>query len=388
MRLKLARAGGGGSGAAAVVVTLPDAASVGDVVAAAATGLGLPGGAHVALFVGFPPREAAAAVVGGPAAPGLDAPAGDAGIKSGSVVTVEVRGAGNSAPSAAAAEPPAAPVTAPRAAAVAAAPQPAVADDAGGWACAACTYRHPPSAAGARSCEVCGTPRTAAPEPPRMARHVVPADNTCLFTALAYVSGRPGGGAAMRSALVDHMLAHPSEFDEGALGSPPAAYAAHMRQPHVWGGGLELSAASGLLGLQVGALDVKTGVLSLFGEDQAALRPRRVYLLYDGVHFDALHRLGGGGHGSAPQTVFEPGDAAAEAGAREVAAAARAARAFVDLAGFSLMCGVCGVGITGEKAAREHAAATGHANFAECADPVRRGGAKGAAAGGGSPGRR
>lgn len=57
-----------------------------------------------------------------------------------------------------------------------------------------------------------------------------------------------------------------------------------------------------------------------------------------------------------------------------MAAAARAARAYTDLAGFSLACGVCGAGLTGERAAREHAAATGHANFSECAPLVAGGG--------------
>ena len=52
-------------------------------------------------------------------------------------------------------------------------------------------------------------------------------------------------------------------------------------------------------------------------------------------------------------------------GARQLAAAARAARAYTDTASFTLRCGVCQLGLRGEKEAVEHAKATGHTNFAE-----------------------
>lgn len=38
---------------------------------------------------------------------------------------------------------------------------------------------------------------------------------------------------------------------------------------------------------------------------------------------------------------------------------------FVDVSGFSLKCMVCGQGLKGAHGAQEHAAATGHTNFAE-----------------------
>ena len=38
---------------------------------------------------------------------------------------------------------------------------------------------------------------------------------------------------------------------------------------------------------------------------------------------------------------------------------------FVDVSGFSLKCMVCGQGLKGAQGAQEHAAATGHKNFAE-----------------------
>jgi len=195
--------------------------------------------------------------------------------------------------------------------------------------------------------------------PARMERHVVPADNACLFTALAYLTGGGmAGGPTMRRRVAAHIEGHPETYTEGMLGQPPAEYARHMQRAEAWGGGIELRAASDLLGLEVVALSVKTGGVSRFGEERA--HARRVLLLYDGIHYDAVHRLPG------PTLVFDAADGAALEGARAVAAAARAARQYTDLAGFSLACLACGAGLTGEKGAREHAAATGHTNFAEC----------------------
>jgi hypothetical protein len=57
--------------------------------------------------------------------------------------------------------------------------------------------------------------------------------------------------------------------------------------------------------------------------------------------------------------------AAAAAGAEQLVAACHAARQFTDIANFTLRCGVCQIGLKGEKEAVEHAKTTGHQNFAE-----------------------
>lgn len=56
---------------------------------------------------------------------------------------------------------------------------------------------------------------------------------------------------------------------------------------------------------------------------------------------------------------------AAAAGAEQLVAACHQARQFTDIANFTLRCGVCQIGLKGEKEAVEHAKATGHQNFAE-----------------------
>lgn len=56
---------------------------------------------------------------------------------------------------------------------------------------------------------------------------------------------------------------------------------------------------------------------------------------------------------------------AAESGAAKLVAACHEARQFTDVANFTLRCGVCQIGLKGEKEAVMHAKETGHQNFVE-----------------------
>lgn len=96
----------------------------------------------------------------------------------------------------------------------------------------------------------------------------------------------------------------------------------------------------------------------------------RVMLLYDGLHYDALAVSPCPG---APEdldiTIFDTAHAASPdapwAAAALLVAAAHKARQFTNTSTFTLRCGVCQKGLTGQKEAAEHAAATGHTNFQE-----------------------
>lgn len=84
----------------------------------------------------------------------------------------------------------------------------------------------------------------------------------------------------------------------------------------------------------------------------------RVYLLYDGIHYDVLED---------PMTraVFSSQDETVERMAREFAALAHAASEFTDVNGFQLRCDVCRKGLTGQADALQHAKTTGHTSFSE-----------------------
>jgi len=64
-------------------------------------------------------------------------------------------------------------------------------------------------------------------------------------------------------------------------------------------------------------------------------------------------------------TVFPVDDETATAQVQAVAAEARRARDFTDMASFTIRCLVCQNGLKGESEAVEHAKSTGHTNFSE-----------------------
>ena len=88
---------------------------------------------------------------------------------------------------------------------------------------------------------------------------------------------------------------------------------------------------------------------------------KRSYVLYDGIHYDAV-ALGTGG---ADKTIFSSADADTEALAVTLAKAEQAKKKFVDVGSFTLRCLVCSAGLKGQDEAQTHAQATGHQNFAQ-----------------------
>ncbi|KRY02333.1 Ubiquitin thioesterase OTU1 [Trichinella patagoniensis] len=93
-------------------------------------------------------------------------------------------------------------------------------------------------------------------------------------------------------------------------------------------------------------------------------------LLYDGLHYDALAMSPSA---NAPedfdQTIFtvysDRTVGPVEGLVLSLVTDAHRKRKFTDTANFTLRCGVCQIGVIGQKEAVEHAQATGHVNFQE-----------------------
>jgi hypothetical protein len=94
-----------------------------------------------------------------------------------------------------------------------------------------------------------------------------------------------------------------------------------------------------------------------------------------------LHSTAHDGHGGqVVETLLPAADDSFLAMAVSLAGQLRSAREYTDMEGFTLMCGVCSKGLTGQEAARAHAKETGHTNFQEY-DPDKVGAGAGAGAG-------
>jgi len=307
-------------------------------------------------------------------------------------------------------------------------------------ACGACEGPRPVGAAGAGAAPPPAAAAARAPHPPassdpnapvplddgsglRLVRRPVPADNSCLFRAVALLTsdGRGGDGgmaghATLREACAREIEAwaqrDPGRFGPAALdGRTASEYVAWLRKPESWGGGVELAALARLLRAHLWAVCARTGRIDRFAPDSADAysdgavfgangggaahlagagggggRDAAHLVLYDGAHYDALvgegtgrdgrvvhrwstrpgepgGRLGGGGDGGAAPAArpseAERAAAAAQTMARRLAAAGR----FVDADSFTLRCTQCRAGLTGAADAKAHAEATGHVGF-------------------------
>ena len=94
---------------------------------------------------------------------------------------------------------------------------------------------------------------------------------------------------------------------------------------------------------------------------------KRLYLIYDGLHYDPLVWALDDAEEKEDVTLFEKSnESPAFIGAKAVAQDMHDKNAFTDTSKFALRCLVCGKGLTGESDAVQHAKESGgHTNFAE-----------------------
>ncbi len=103
-------------------------------------------------------------------------------------------------------------------------------------------------------------------------------------------------------------------------------------------------------------MDIKTNHTYIYGEGKGY--GGTIYLLYDGIHYDALETSSG-------DKVLTPGNGRIQGMVVALAEELRKQRLFTDTGSFTLRCMVCSQGIVGNEEAQVHAKKTGHFNFAE-----------------------
>lgn len=206
------------------------------------------------------------------------------------------------------------------------------------------------------------------PDGTAVARRIVADDNSCLFSAVGYVAkGGRSAASSLRIIVANAVLADPFEYNEAVLGKDPSEYAAWITDSRRWGGAIELSILSKYLKKEIAAFDIQTERVDIYGQGEGY--SERVMLVYDGLHYDALAVAAGVGTAESRDVVSMPVTSskieAVMAGAARLVAKAHKQRQFTDTANFTLRCGVCKIGLKGEKEAVMHAQSTGHQNFTE-----------------------
>lgn len=200
--------------------------------------------------------------------------------------------------------------------------------------------------------------------PLEMVKYGVTPDGNCLFLSTNYLmEGTPpqtSDSDLQRNLVASVIISCPDEFTEGYLGMAPQSYVEMITRNGTWGGGIELSILSKAHECELYSVDICTGTVYRFGEEEGF--KRRAFLLYDGLHYDPLIEKERG------RRLFPVGEKDTEralAGALKVAAELKASGKYTNLAGFSLRCSSCGLGVTGQGGAVAHARETGHQGFFE-----------------------
>ncbi|PKA59546.1 ubiquitin thioesterase OTU1 [Apostasia shenzhenica] len=206
-------------------------------------------------------------------------------------------------------------------------------------------------------------------------RRVIPSDNSCLFNAVGYVMDHDKHRAPeLRQVIAATVASDPKKYNEVFLGKPNVDYCSWILNSEKWGGAIELSILSAYYGREIAAYDIQTTRCDLYGQENGY--KERVMLIYDGLHYDALALSP---FDNAPeefdQTIFTINSdrtiGHAEGLALNLVKDSHRKllhfrkRSYTDTANFTLRCGVCQIGVIGQKEAVEHAQATGHVNFQE-----------------------
>ncbi|XP_021892905.1 ubiquitin thioesterase OTU1 isoform X2 [Carica papaya] len=187
-------------------------------------------------------------------------------------------------------------------------------------------------------------------------RRIIPSDNSCLFNAVGYVMDHDKQKASeLRQVIAATVASDPARYSEAYLGKSNEEYCAWILDSDKWGGAIELSILADYYGREIAAYDIQTIRCDLYG--QANDYSERVMLIYDGLHYDALVMSPAEG---APeefdQTIFAirkdrtigPVEGLALNFVREQ----QRKRRYTDPANFTLRCGVCQIGVVGQKVMR------------------------------------
>ena len=201
----------------------------------------------------------------------------------------------------------------------------------------------------------------------KMVKREIADDNSCLFSSIGYVlmNHDRSQAYALRQLIASTVQAQPDTYSDLILGRPRHEYCQLIQQPQTWGGAIELRIFAEHFQTEIVAIDVETCRPYRFGEGSGF--KQRVFVLYSGIHYDALAMAPFGQSGSEQldQTVFSVDDDLVFAQALTVAEEEKKARRYTNTATFTLKCLKCNTALIGQDEAQKHAHQTGHTDFSE-----------------------
>jgi len=198
-------------------------------------------------------------------------------------------------------------------------------------------------------------------------KRVIPDDNSCLFHAIGYVLENKAKDkvSELRNLVAQSIALDPVTYDEAILGKNSLEYQQWIQQSNSWGGSVELNIFADHYKCEIMVYDVTRKRGNCFAEDRN--HSQRVYLLYDGIHYDCLvwNLLPSNPDPDFDITVFNSNDTPIAAEFEKFMQQEHASGHFVDEYNYTLKCNDCGKQLIGNNEALAHAKATGHTNFGQ-----------------------
>ena len=195
-------------------------------------------------------------------------------------------------------------------------------------------------------------------------RRIVPADNSCLFTSIHAVMTDGTVDTShvtdLRQTVAGVVASDPVTYTDALLGQPNADYVNWIQKCNSWGGALEISIFSDFYQTEIVVVDCSTGCVSRFGEDKDF--SQRVFLIFDGVHYDFLVNINGSNH---EIVRFSVDDDVALQQAAEIGHIMKQSKQYTDVSGLHVICLICRSTLVGERGILVHSQSTGHDRYGE-----------------------
>jgi len=173
---------------------------------------------------------------------------------------------------------------------------------------------------------------------------------------VAFLLRRSETPAQMRNMIAGAVRSDPGLWSDAILGKTREEYIRFILDPTKWGGQVELNILCSIVRVELAAVDIQSGRIDIYG--QGSGYATRVYLLFSGIHFDAVVF---GDHQDMREV--QASDSVAQRAVEVLATSLRSQGAFTDQATMQLVCKACGHEMSGDYEARLHAGSSGHKDF-------------------------
>ena len=193
-------------------------------------------------------------------------------------------------------------------------------------------------------------------------RREVDADNSCLFSSIAYLIDRKNfndmSTIIYRNMIVEYLINN--EFEESLLDIPKPDYIEEIMKPNKWGGGIEIKIFTEIFKVEIAVVDILTNRVDLFGQDKNY--ENRIFIIYTGIHYDPLVlNFDESGDPETDLTIFKTSDDQTLLKFKELSKKYTDKGDFVDFSKLlSLECTDCNEKFLNEESATNHAKITDH----------------------------